>query len=578
MAEALKSPRARDRRINRDLGRPAHGARGWCDADGGDLRSHRDDPDGRVAAGSAVRSGTKSDASVDDRPVGTYQVEGVTYPLIPSTRCHTCRSPHRAEIETLVALGVGYSQVARTLPADAALSGRNIREHVIRNHLQVRDEVVRRLVEAAGGDRRAVLEIGIEQAVEELADAAMAVPELIDHLGRAAAHAQAGYRRHFALHGPDLLPTGLLLAAAEDWGVHAEQVLPVLAGHSPASRGDSEELQALRRVVALAGAPLHSIDDVARVAGQELQAFLAVQGWRMVTGYDLDARALIEVPELVVALAAGAADGSSAPDPTGALEAIRAAVPIEHHEELERLVEDARLTFGVRDDNGALTAAWPVGILRRAMLAAGRALEAEDRLAQVGHAVEVTVAELQGLLGGESEPSCEVVTARASDRAARSALVPPPTLGPAAELPLDALPRPMRTVARAQLILRDTFTAPLDARPALSGQGIGATSHRGRALVATDAADALARLEPGDVLIAYGTTPAYNLVLPLVGAVVVEEGGLLCHAAVIARELGLPALIGAAGAMEQIRDGALVEVDPAAGRVRVLHDQPARTA
>ena len=60
------------------------------------------------------------------------------------------------------------------------------------------------------------------------------------------------------------------------------------------------------------------------------------------------------------------------------------------------------------------------------------------------------------------------------------------------------------------------------------------------------------------------------MALSIAGAVVVEEGGLLSHAAVIARELGLPAIIGAAGAMDAIPDGAVVEVDPVAGRVRVL--------
>jgi pyruvate,water dikinase len=88
--------------------------------------------------------------------------------------------------------------------------------------------------------------------------------------------------------------------------------------------------------------------------------------------------------------------------------------------------------------------------------------------------------------------------------------------------------------------------------------------------VAADPRDALDRLEPGDVLVAFGTTPAYNVVLSMVGAVVVEEGGLLSHAAVIARELGLTAVVGAAGAMAAIPDGAQIEVDPAVGRVRVL--------
>ena len=49
-----------------------------------------------------------------------------------------------------------------------------------------------------------------------------------------------------------------------------------------------------------------------------------------------------------------------------------------------------------------------------------------------------------------------------------------------------------------------------------------------------------------------------------------EEGGPLSHAAVIARELGLPALVGAAEALALVPDGATVELDPVAGTIRVL--------
>jgi pyruvate,water dikinase len=58
-------------------------------------------------------------------------------------------------------------------------------------------------------------------------------------------------------------------------------------------------------------------------------------------------------------------------------------------------------------------------------------------------------------------------------------------------------------------------------------------------------------------------------VLPI-GALVVEEGGLLSHAALVAREFGIPAVIGAAEATVLIHDGVMVEVDPAAGRVVVV--------
>jgi phosphohistidine swiveling domain-containing protein len=399
---------------------------------------------------------------------------------------------------------------------------------------------------------------------------------LVAHLQRARALADAGYQRHFSLHGPDLIPTGLLLAWCLDRGVPADAVLDVLTGHSPASLGRGGALDALRAAAALAPTPPATIDELRAIAGPELDAFLAEFGGRLITGYDLDSLSLGELPALVVNLARPVPARADAP--VADLAGLRGMVPGSDHAELERLVADAQATFGMRDDNGALTAAWPVGLLRRAMLAAGRALAEQGRLHHPHHALEVTVDELATMLTGSALDrgglSADAVQERAADRAERSRLVPPLQLGPTVDIPLDALPAPMRTIARAQLALRDTFTAPLDGRHDLDGDGIGTTVVRGRACVAADPADALARIEPGDVLVATGTTPAFNLVLSLAGAVVVEEGGLLSHAAVIARELGLTAVIGAGGAMAAIPDGALIEVDPVAGRVRVLAAAP----
>jgi phosphohistidine swiveling domain-containing protein len=70
--------------------------------------------------------------------------------------------------------------------------------------------------------------------------------------------------------------------------------------------------------------------------------------------------------------------------------------------------------------------------------------------------------------------------------------------------------------------------------------------------------------------VATATAPTYNAVLALAGGVVVQEGGLLSHAAVLARELHIPAVIGAAGAMTLIHDGDVIEVDPVAGVVRIV--------
>ena len=110
-----------------------------------------------------------------------------------------------------------------------------------------------------------------------------------------------------------------------------------------------------------------------------------------------------------------------------------------------------------------------------------------------------------------------------------------------------ALARMTRTAMMAVSLLEREDVAPNPTGGVLvAGLGVGRESYVGRARVAERAEDALAAVEPGDVLVVPFTTPAYNAVLAVCGAVVTEEGGVLAHAAVLARELGLPAVVGAA--------------------------------
>jgi pyruvate,water dikinase len=122
----------------------------------------------------------------------------------------------------------------------------------------------------------------------------------------------------------------------------------------------------------------------------------------------------------------------------------------------------------------------------------------------------------------------------------------------------------------------DVTPPPADDEPTdvseigVSGIGIGDTPYRGRACVVRDLMLAFDQLEPGDVLVAPFTGPSINSLLPVIGALVVEEGGALCHAAIVSREFGLAAVIGAHGATTRIPHGAHVEVDPKQGTVRLL--------
>ncbi|MFB6392299.1 PEP/pyruvate-binding domain-containing protein [Polymorphospora lycopeni] len=76
------------------------------------------------------------------------------------------------------------------------------------------------------------------------------------------------------------------------------------------------------------------------------------------------------------------------------------------------------------------------------------------------------------------------------------------------------------------------------------------------------------RVRPGDILVCRFTDPAWTPLLRIVAAVVTETGGALSHAAIVAREQGIPAVLGVPGAMDRLPDGATVTVDGATGTVR----------
>ncbi len=83
-------------------------------------------------------------------------------------------------------------------------------------------------------------------------------------------------------------------------------------------------------------------------------------------------------------------------------------------------------------------------------------------------------------------------------------------------------------------------------------------------------------LRAGDILVTRATTPAWTPLFGTVSAVVTEGGGALSHCAILAREYGIPAVVGATGATVRIRDGAKITVDGTKGRVS-MDEKPDRT-
>lgn len=78
------------------------------------------------------------------------------------------------------------------------------------------------------------------------------------------------------------------------------------------------------------------------------------------------------------------------------------------------------------------------------------------------------------------------------------------------------------------------------------------------------------KMKNGDVLVTSMTVPKFLPVMKIAGAMVTDEGGVLCHAAIVARELEIPTIIGTKKATTTLEDGDLVEVDANNGRIRII--------
>ena len=103
----------------------------------------------------------------------------------------------------------------------------------------------------------------------------------------------------------------------------------------------------------------------------------------------------------------------------------------------------------------------------------------------------------------------------------------------------------------------------------LKGTGASAGVVRGPARVALGPLD-FDRIQRGDIIVCPSSNPSWVPLFSVAAGLVTNTGGVLSHAAVVAREFGLPAVVGIVGATTTIRDGQLLEIDGIAGTVRLL--------
>jgi pyruvate,water dikinase len=435
-------------------------------------------------------------------------------------------------------------------------------------------------------DKPAAIEA--HQAVQVIDPSSLSDDGLAAHVQDCLDHVARMVQLHHKYTATSIVVTGDLLAHAVPWtGATPGEVCSVLAGSSPVSNGfAADELGKAGDAIAASEGARAILDSSASAAeqlaalvedpdaGPAVRPYVEAVQHRSV-GYDVGDLTAGEMPELMVKALVTASTGATrtTTDP-GAVERLRAKVPAEHRAEFDDLVAEARLVNRLRDERGAYSDGWATGLARRAILEAGRRLHERGLLLDPEHAADLRVEELAALLRGEGGPTPAEAAEHHAWRTTRTIADAPAYLNamPAPPPPADLLPPAARRAARAMDAIFTNLFAVSDTENSatvLHGLSVNDGVYEGTARLVESSAD-FGRIRQGDVLVTRNTSPYFNVVLPLLGAIVTDRGGQLSHAAIVAREYGIPGVVGTREATARIPDGSRIRVDGATGEVRVI--------
>jgi pyruvate,water dikinase len=418
--------------------------------------------------------------------------------------------------------------------------------------------------------------------------AALDDAQLREHIDECISHVTEMVYQHHRHNAHALVPVGDFLLQAAAWtGRPPTSFLSVFDGHSPVSSVVAPEmrpaLDALRKdddARALLFSGGDAADVLARLRDRvpEVGEYIDLVHFRLLDGFDVTNPTIGERPEGIVgrlkaALDVDVDDALRRSDAVAA--EIRAAVPESDHAAFDDLLADARLVYRLRDERGIYSEIAAVGLLRLALLELGRRLQQRGRVHAADDVLDADVDELAALCEGADAPSADELRARAADRDERTRAGAPRFLGapPPPPPPVDLLPPPL---ARVMSSVGFCIEGVLGQKEAPEGDAttiVGIPGAQGVVegpVRVVRSIDDLFDLEPGDVLASPTTGEAFNSMLHLVSAMVTDHGSFASHAAIVSREMGIPAVVGTGDGTRRLASAKRVRVDGTKGEVTIL--------
>lgn len=501
--------------------------------------------------------------------------------------------------ETAFVNGFGYARVHAVGEPEGGGSGpppKPVFKALVRLHPQLRAR--RRAAERAIEERlwlddlrrweeEAKPAIVAENRANAMVDrAGLSDAELLEHVDEC----RETLRRFIGIHhryNGGMLPVGLLLVAMDQWTGDRRTVLGLLEGATPVSSGRSPELSRLAAAIRDDATARSWLDDepgvlLARLAAADGELRAAYDEYQQVVGcrlvgdsIDHGNPTLAEVPDLMARTIRTAVEGDPADIDQDALDEraamLRAQVPPGQRGRFDQLLEDTLATYRMRDERSVFGDVWAAGIFRQALLELGRRLTARGELQEPVHLIEATRDEIGARTAGTGGPDGAELADRALFRRQHADYDAPAALGgePSEPPPVEWLPSGLREMNAAVFAQIGGFLGRGQAQAddgALRGTPASPGQYEGTAKVVIGPEE-FARLDNGDVLVARTTSEAFNVVLPLLGAIVTDRGGPLSHAAIVSREAGIPCVVATAEATSRIPNGSHVRVDGTNGEV-----------
>ncbi|GAA4899448.1 phosphoenolpyruvate synthase [Tessaracoccus lubricantis] len=323
-----------------------------------------------------------------------------------------------------------------------------------------------------------------------------------------------------------------------------------------AIRDDGESRQSFEGRTAVELAEAYLAGELPAVAQKAVARFLRDYGTRGPAEIDIGAARWAEAPEGVLRTMQGFLSVPEEQSPARLHEAgrLRAASALRRLEDavggwrsrqVRFLASRLRGLFGARE-TPKFAMARCLGLLRRALLDSGEDLVAAGRIERSDDVFFLTLDELGAAF--DDTTLRDVVAGRRTNRAReqRRTRVPVVMTGDG----------------------RTFYEAPGGGDGELSGSGVSPGTVEGVARVVEDPASS--QLQPGEILVCRGTDPAWTPLFLVAGGLVTEVGGLMTHGAVVAREYGLPAVVGVAHATSILTTGSRIRLDGSTGAITMV--------